>query len=68
MIAGSEGLPDAIQKCDSTSKQLQKNQSNIVTQLSNFKAQLDNFTEQVIQIQIILFVLFLVNSLYFPNF
>ncbi|XP_033209181.1 kinesin heavy chain isoform X4 [Belonocnema kinseyi] len=51
MIAGSEGLPDAIQKCDSTSKLLQKNQSNIVTQLSNFKAQLDNFTEQMAAIQ-----------------
>ncbi|XP_033209179.1 kinesin heavy chain isoform X2 [Belonocnema kinseyi] len=51
VIAGSEGLPDAIQKCDSTSKLLQKNQSNIVTQLSNFKAQLDNFTEQMAAIQ-----------------
>ena len=47
VVAGSEALPDAIQKCDSTSKELQKNQSNIFTQLTNLKAQLDNFTVQV---------------------
>ncbi|XP_051164807.1 myosin-2 isoform X2 [Leptopilina boulardi] len=51
VIAGSEGLPDAIQKCDSTSKQLQKNQSIIFTQLSNIKIQLNNFTEQITAIQ-----------------
>ncbi|XP_043466389.1 ERC protein 2 isoform X2 [Leptopilina heterotoma] len=51
MIAGSEGLPDAIQKCDSTSKQLQKNQSIIFTQLSNIKTQLNNLTDQITAMQ-----------------
>ncbi|XP_043466385.1 ERC protein 2 isoform X1 [Leptopilina heterotoma] len=51
VIAGSEGLPDAIQKCDSTSKQLQKNQSIIFTQLSNIKTQLNNLTDQITAMQ-----------------
>ncbi|XP_066586632.1 rho-associated protein kinase 1-like isoform X2 [Prorops nasuta] len=51
VIAGSEGVPDALQKCHSLSKDLKSNQTVIFTQLSNFKLQITNFTAQLAGIQ-----------------
>ncbi|XP_034947161.1 uncharacterized protein [Chelonus insularis] len=50
-IAGSEGVPDALQKCHSLSKDLQNNQTVLFTQLSGVKAQISNFTVQLSNIQ-----------------
>ena len=47
VIAGSEGVPDALQKCHSLSRDLQNNQTIIFTHLSDFKLQINNFTTQV---------------------
>ncbi|CAD6201775.1 GSCOCT00002770001.2-RA-CDS [Cotesia congregata] len=50
-IAGSEGVPDALQKCHSLSKDLQNNQTLLFTQLTDVKAQINNFTIQLTNIQ-----------------
>lgn len=47
VIAGSEGVPDALQKCHSLSRDLQNNQTTIFTHLSDLKLQINNFTTQV---------------------
>lgn len=47
VIAGNEGVPDALQKCHSLSRDLQNNQTTIFTQLSDLKLQINNFTQQV---------------------
>ncbi|XP_031848995.1 uncharacterized protein LOC116434589 isoform X2 [Nomia melanderi] len=49
--AGSEGVPDALQKCHSLSRDLQNNQTIIFTHLSDFKLQINNFTTQLAVIQ-----------------
>ncbi|KOX71136.1 hypothetical protein WN51_04671 [Melipona quadrifasciata] len=51
VIAGSEGVPDALQKCHSLSRDLQNNQTIIFTHLSDFKLQINNFTTQLAVIQ-----------------
>ncbi|XP_060829211.1 uncharacterized protein LOC132914262 isoform X1 [Bombus pascuorum] len=51
VIAGSEGVPDALQKCHSLSRDLQNNQSIIFTHLSDLKLQINNFTTQLALIQ-----------------
>lgn len=51
MIAGSEGVPDALQKCHSLSRDLQNNQTTIFTRLSDLKQQINNFTIQLAHIQ-----------------
>lgn len=47
MIAGSESVPDALQKCHSLSRDLQNNQTIIFTKLFDLKQQINNFTIQV---------------------
>ncbi|XP_012538949.1 uncharacterized protein LOC105838163 isoform X3 [Monomorium pharaonis] len=51
VIAGSEGVPDALQKCHSLSRDLQNNQTIIFTRLSDLKQQINNFTVQLAHIQ-----------------
>ncbi|XP_076762123.1 uncharacterized protein LOC143430043 isoform X1 [Xylocopa sonorina] len=51
VIAGSEGVPDALQKCHSLSRDLQNNQTIIFTHLSDLKLQINNFTSQLVVIQ-----------------
>ncbi|KYN34876.1 hypothetical protein ALC56_10844 [Trachymyrmex septentrionalis] len=46
VIAGSEGVPDALQKCHSLSRDLQNNQTIIFSRLSDLKQQINNFTVQ----------------------
>lgn len=47
VIAGSEGVPDALQKCHSLSRDLQNNQTIIFSRLSDLKQQINNYTVQV---------------------
>jgi len=47
VIAGNEGVPDALQKCHSLSRDLQNNQTIIFSRLSDLKQQINNFTVQV---------------------
>ncbi|XP_012220408.1 EF-hand calcium-binding domain-containing protein 14 isoform X2 [Linepithema humile] len=49
VIAGSEGVPDALQKCHSLSRDLQNNQTIIFSRLSDLKLQISNFTLAHIQ-------------------
>ncbi|XP_076231794.1 uncharacterized protein LOC143177622 isoform X2 [Calliopsis andreniformis] len=51
VIAGSEGVPDALQKCHSLSRDLQNNQTIIFSHLSDLKLQINNFTTQLGVIQ-----------------
>ncbi|XP_054010994.1 uncharacterized protein LOC128893780 isoform X2 [Hylaeus anthracinus] len=51
VIAGSEGVPDALQKCHSLSRDLQNNQTIIFSHLTDFKLQINNFTSQLAVIQ-----------------
>lgn len=51
VIAGSEGVPDALQKCHSLSRDLQNNQTIIFSRLSDLKQQISNFTVQLAHIQ-----------------
>ncbi|XP_015429288.1 PREDICTED: uncharacterized protein LOC107186011 [Dufourea novaeangliae] len=51
VIAGNEGVPDALQKCHSLSRDLQNNQTIIFSQLSDLKLQVNNFTTQLAVIQ-----------------
>lgn len=51
VIAGSEGVPDALQKFHSLSRDLQNNQTIIFTHLSDLKLQINNFTTQLAVIQ-----------------
>lgn len=51
VIAGSEGVPDALQKCHSLSRDLQNNQTIIFNHLSDLKLQINNFTTQLAVIQ-----------------
>ncbi|CAL7938859.1 unnamed protein product [Xylocopa violacea] len=51
VIAGSEGVPDALQKCHSLSRDLQNNQTIIFNHLSDLKLQINNFTSQLVVIQ-----------------
>ncbi|KAK0085109.1 hypothetical protein PV325_005779 [Microctonus aethiopoides] len=50
-IAGSEDVPDALQKCHSLSKDLQKNQTILFTHLNEVRADVTNFTIQLSSIQ-----------------
>ncbi|KAL1114852.1 hypothetical protein AAG570_007676 [Ranatra chinensis] len=47
VAAGSQGVPDALQKCHSLSRQLQNNQTLLFTQLSSLSQHLTKFTAQV---------------------
>lgn len=51
VIDGSESVPDALQKCHSLSRDLQKNQTIMFNQLSDLKLQINNFTTQLASIQ-----------------
>lgn len=47
VVAGSQGVPDALQKCHSLSKELQQNQTSLFLQVTNLAARLANFSIQV---------------------
>ncbi|XP_054278225.1 uncharacterized protein LOC128996784 isoform X2 [Macrosteles quadrilineatus] len=47
VVAGSQGVPEALQKCHSMSKQLQQNQTALFIKLNLLTNQLNNFTSQV---------------------
>ncbi|XP_072759351.1 uncharacterized protein [Anoplolepis gracilipes] len=49
VIAGNEGVPDALQKCHSLSRDLQNNQTIIFSRLFDLKQQINNFTLAHIQ-------------------
>ncbi|XP_072759354.1 uncharacterized protein [Anoplolepis gracilipes] len=51
VIAGNEGVPDALQKCHSLSRDLQNNQTIIFSRLFDLKQQINNFTVQLAHIQ-----------------
>lgn len=51
VMAGNEGVPDALQKCHSLSRDLQNNQTIIFNHLSKFKLQINNFTIQLAGVQ-----------------
>ncbi|XP_014488655.1 PREDICTED: uncharacterized protein LOC106751909 isoform X1 [Dinoponera quadriceps] len=51
VIAGSESVPDALQKYHSLSRDLQNNQTIIFTRLSDLKQQINNFTIQLAHVQ-----------------
>nr|KAF7400216.1 hypothetical protein H0235_015953 [Vespula pensylvanica] len=46
LIAGNEGVPDALQKCHSMSRDLQNNQTVIFSHLSDLRFQISNVTIQ----------------------
>lgn len=47
VVASSQGVPDALQKCHTISKSLQQNQTLITSQIVTIKLQLENFTKEV---------------------
>ncbi|XP_071439546.1 EF-hand calcium-binding domain-containing protein 14 isoform X2 [Hetaerina americana] len=47
VVAGSKGVPDALQKCHSMSKELQHNQTILLAQLMTLSSQVTNFSIQV---------------------
>ncbi|XP_046387749.1 uncharacterized protein LOC124157231 isoform X2 [Ischnura elegans] len=47
VVAGSKGVPDALQKCHSMSKELQHNQTILLAQLMTLSSQVANFSVQV---------------------
>ncbi|XP_047366970.1 uncharacterized protein LOC124955898 isoform X2 [Vespa velutina] len=51
VIAGNEGVPDALQKCHSMSRDLQNNQTVIFSHLSDLRFQISNVTIQLVNIQ-----------------
>ncbi|KAI4498916.1 hypothetical protein M0802_006091 [Mischocyttarus mexicanus] len=51
VIAGNEGVPDALQKCHSMSRDLQNNQTIIFTHLTDLRLQISNVTIQLVNIQ-----------------
>ncbi|XP_063976454.1 uncharacterized protein LOC135162188 [Diachasmimorpha longicaudata] len=50
-IAGSEALPEALQKCHSASQKLEKNQTILFSQLNDVKGQIADFSLQLSDIQ-----------------
>ncbi|KAG8327395.1 hypothetical protein J6590_022824 [Homalodisca vitripennis] len=51
LVAGSQGVPEALQKCHSMSKQLQQNQTALFLKLDLLTSQLNNFTTQASVVQ-----------------
>lgn len=47
VAAGSQGVPDALQKCHSWSRQLQANQTLLFAHLASLSRHLENITSQV---------------------
>lgn len=54
VVAGSEGVPQALQNCHSLSKDLQKNQSQIAERLSEFSALHNNITSELTEVKNVL--------------
>ncbi|KAL0278695.1 UNVERIFIED_CONTAM: hypothetical protein PYX00_000441 [Menopon gallinae] len=51
VVAGSQGVPDALQKCHSLSRELQKNQSQIMDRLTGFSLLLNNFSSEMTEVK-----------------
>jgi hypothetical protein len=47
VAAGSQGVPEELQKCHSLSRELQQNQTMLSKNLSALSVQLENFGVQV---------------------
>jgi hypothetical protein len=47
VAAGSQDVPEELQKCHSLSRELQQNQTLLATNLSTVSLQLENFSAQV---------------------
>jgi hypothetical protein len=47
VAAGSQGVPEELQKCHSLSRELQHNQTLLARNLSAVSQQLENFSAQV---------------------
>lgn len=47
VVAGSQGVPDALQKCHSLSKQLERNQTDLANKFSSLTLQIKNFSIQI---------------------
>jgi hypothetical protein len=47
VAAGSQGVPEELQKCHSLSKELQQNQTLLFRNLTALSLQLENFSVQV---------------------
>jgi hypothetical protein len=47
VAAGSQGVPEELQKCHSLSKELQQNQTLLSRNLTALSLQLENFNVQV---------------------
>uniref|UniRef100_A0A1B6DNU3 EF-hand domain-containing protein n=1 Tax=Clastoptera arizonana TaxID=38151 RepID=A0A1B6DNU3_9HEMI len=47
VVAGNQGVPDALQKCHSLSKELQQNQTALFLQLSELATKFSNFSSEV---------------------
>jgi hypothetical protein len=47
VVAGSQGVPEELQKCHSLSRELQQNQTLLSKNLSALTRQLENFSAQV---------------------
>ncbi|KAK6617160.1 hypothetical protein RUM44_005491 [Polyplax serrata] len=51
VVAGNQGVPDALQKCHTLSKDLQKNQTYIMNRLSGFTLLLTNFSLEMTEVK-----------------
>lgn len=51
MVASSQGVPEALQKCHTISKNLQQNQTLMFGQLTDLKQQVENLTKEVRNVQ-----------------
>nr|XP_018910890.1 PREDICTED: uncharacterized protein LOC109039725 isoform X1 [Bemisia tabaci] len=47
VVAGNQGIPDALQKCHSLSRELQQNQTDLRNRFNILSAQLANFSKQM---------------------
>ncbi|XP_069674358.1 EF-hand calcium-binding domain-containing protein 14-like isoform X1 [Periplaneta americana] len=52
VVAGSQGVPDALQKCHSQFRELQQNQTMLFNQLSTLTQQLKNYSTQLVGVQV----------------
>nr|CAD7444757.1 unnamed protein product [Timema bartmani] len=46
VVAGSQGVPDALQKCHSLSRELQQNQTELFSKIASLTQQLGNYDSQ----------------------
>lgn len=52
VVAGSQGVPDALQRCHSLSKQLEHNQTALLIKFNSLSTQIKNFSIQISELHI----------------